>query len=70
MIYDLNGGVHMSILSIGIDIGRREGEIQGMIIMGKQLDLTDSEIILHLCKSFHLDTDTAEKMFHDFSCHD
>ena len=60
----------MSILSTGIEIGRKEGEILGMIRMGKNLNLADSDIIKSLCKSFHLDTCTAQKIFHDFSRND
>ena len=72
---------HMSILSTGIDIGRKagheagleEGRLEGIhaiINVLREHNLTDSEIIQQLCKSFHLDTGTAEKMFHDFSHHD
>ena len=80
---------HMSILSTGIDIGRKvgheegleegrkegrkEGRLEGIhaiINVLKEHNLTDSEIIQQLCKSFRLDTGTAEKMFHDFSHHD
>ena len=79
----------MSILSTGIDIGRRvgheegleegrkegrkEGQLEGIhaiITVLKEHNLTDSAIIQQLCNSFHLDTDTAQRMFHDFSCHD
>ena len=79
---------HMSILSTGIDIGRKvgheegleegrkegrkEGRLEGIhaiINVLKEHNLTDSEIIQQLCKSFRLDTGTAEKMFHDFSHH-
>ena len=70
--------VHMSILSTGIDIGRKvgleegrkEGRLEGIhaiISVLREHNLTDSEIIQQLCKSFRLDTGTAEKMFHDFS---
>ena len=77
--------VHMSILSTGIDIGRKvgheegleegrkEGRLEGIhaiINVLREHGLTDSEIIQQLCKSFRLDTGTAEKMFHDFSNHD
>lgn len=76
---------HMSILSTGIDIGRKAGREEGLeegrkegrlegihaiINVLKEHNLTDSEIIQRLCKSFRLDTGTAEKMFHDFSHHD
>ena len=68
---------HMSILSTGIDIGRKvgleEGRLEGIhaiISVLREHNLTDSEIIQQLCKSFRLDTGTAEKMFHDFSHHD
>ncbi len=67
----------MSILSTGIDIGRKvgleEGRLEGIhaiISVLREHNLTDSEIIQQLCKSFRLDTGTAEKMFHDFSHHD
>ena len=79
----------MSILSTGIDIGRRvgheegleegrkegrkEGQLEGIhaiITVLKEHNLTDSAIIQQLCNSFHLDTDPAQRMFHDFSCHD
>lgn len=74
----------MSILSTGIDIGRRVGHEEGLeegrkegrlrascdYNCPKEHNLTDSAIIQQLCNSFHLDTDTAQRMFHDFSCHD
>ena len=68
--------IHMSILSTGIDIGRKvgleEGRLEGIhaiISVLREHNLTDSEVIQQLCKSFRLDTSTAEKMFHDFSHH-
>ena len=60
---------HMSILSTGIDIGRKvgheegleegrkEGRLEGIhavINVLREHNLTDSEIIQQLCKSFHL----------------
>ena len=53
--------------------GRKEGRLEGIhaiINVLREHGLTDSEIIQQLCKSFRLDTGTAEKMFHDFSHHD
>lgn len=77
---------HMSILSTGIDIGRKEGlkqglqqglkegrktgEILGMIRMGKELNLPDSDIIKRLCKAFDLNHNAAMKLLRNFSDND
>lgn len=76
----------MSILSTGIDIGRKEGlkqglqqglkegrktgEILGMIRMGKELNLPDSDIIKRLCKAFDLNHNAAMKLLRNFSDND
>ncbi len=56
----------MSILSIGIDIGRAEG-IQNLIRMGRNLHLDNPVIIEQLCSLYHLNLSLAKKFLQNYS---
>ena len=65
---------HMSILSTGIEIGRKAGQeeerlngIHNLIQMGRNLRLDDSVIIEQLCNLFSLDSSSAKKLLQNFS---
>ncbi len=67
----------MSILSVGIEIGKKRGleigkkegielGIVGLIRMGKELHLSEDVILDHLCKGFDLDQAAAREYLDSF----
>ncbi len=67
----------MSILSVGIEIGKKKGfeigkkkgleiGIVGLIRVGKELHLSEEVILDHLCKGFDLDQATAREYLDAF----
>ena len=67
----------MSILSAGIEIGKKRGfeigkkkgleiGITGLISMGKELHLSEDVILDYICKGFDLDPATARQYLDSF----